>query len=187
MITKNIISFLHELKENNNREWFQANKNKYETAKSDFENFVINFIPEVIKIDKDLGLLQAKDCIFRIYRDTRFSKDKTPYKTNFGAFFVKGGKSSWRHAGYYIHIEPDGCFMGGGIHIPPPDVLKIVRKEIYYNIEEFKAILENKKFKATFGPMDADKVKTAPRDFPADFPEIDLLKFKKLYGWKRNY
>src|SRR3972149_5616008 len=105
MISKNILDFLKELKENNNRDWFQQNKKKYEVAKKGFEDFVKEFIPVIMEIDKEIGYLEAKDCIFRIFRDVRFSKDKSPYKTNFGVFFVPGGRKSG-FGGYYLHIEP---------------------------------------------------------------------------------
>ena len=116
--------------------------------------------------------------MFRINRDIRFSNDKSPYKTNFGGFIVPGGKKSG-NAGYYIHIEPGNCFLAGGVHMPPPDKLKAVRTEIYENTEDFKKILNNKQFKNHFKELtNDDKLKTAPKGFPKDFEDIDLLRHK---------
>ena len=184
MISNSIINFLDELKQNNNREWFHENKPKYEKAKKDFEDFVKSFIPMIMEIDKDIGYLEPKDCIFRIFRDVRFSKDKSPYKNNFGSFFVKGGRKSG-FGGYYLHIEPNNNFIGGGIHMPPGNVLKAIRTEIYENIDEFKSIISEKKLISYYGNIDADKLKSAPRDFPKDFKDIDLLKFKSYTLGKR--
>ena len=121
-------------------------------------------------------LLTAKDCMFRFYRDVRFSKDKSPYKTNFGAFITQGGKKS-HGPGYYFHVQPGECFLSGGIWQPAPDLVKKIRKEIYYNVSELKGILADKTFKKYFdGIDDWDKQKLAPQDFPKDFPDMDLLK-----------
>ena len=139
MINKNILLFLNELKNNNNRDWFHANKPKYNEAKVEFENYINNLIPEIGKFDNEIKHLEAKECIFRIFRDVRFSKDKSPYKPNFGAYIVKGGKKSG-NAGYYLHIEPENSFLGGGIYMPPSNILKAIRIEIYENIDEFKSI-----------------------------------------------
>ncbi|MBN2520138.1 MAG: DUF2461 domain-containing protein [Bacteroidales bacterium] len=176
MISKNIVGFLKELRLNNNREWFQNNKSKYDKAKNEFEDFVRNFIPVMMEIDNEIGYLEPKDCIFRIFRDVRFSKDKSPYKTNFGVFFVKGGRKSG-YGGYYLHIEPGNYFIGGGIHMPPNIILKAIRTEIYENIDEFKSIINEPELRTYYGYIDADRLKSFPRDFPKDFPDIDLLKF----------
>ncbi|MFC2137060.1 DUF2461 domain-containing protein [Bacteroidota bacterium] len=177
MISKEIFDFLKELKSNNNRGWFNENKTKYQKLKKEWENFVNAFIPEVASIDNSIGVIEPKDCIFRIYRDVRFSKDKSPYKTNFSSFFVKGGKKSG-FAGYYIHLEPGSSFIGGGIHMPPGNILKAIRTEIFDFTDEFKQIINNQEFKSYFSELDAEKLKTAPRDFPGDFKDIELLKFK---------
>lgn len=176
MISKNILDFLRELQANNNRDWFTANKHKYHSAKKDFEGFVKAFIPVLMEIDKEIGYLEPKDCIFRIFRDVRFSKDKSPYKNNFGSFFVKGGKNSG-FGGYYLHIEPDNYFIGGGIHMPPGNILKAIRTEIYESTSEFKSIINDQKLKSFYGELSGDKLKSYPRDFPKDFKDIDLLKY----------
>jgi uncharacterized protein (TIGR02453 family) len=115
--------------------------------------------------------------MFRIYRDIRFSKDKTPYKTYFGAFIAPGGRKS-EYAGYYMHLSADTCFLGGGSHNPSGENLKKIRSEIYYNADEFKKILSQKSFKETFGEMVGEKLVRPPVGYPKDFADIELLKFK---------
>ncbi|MBP6871659.1 MAG: DUF2461 domain-containing protein [Bacteroidales bacterium] len=175
---KIIFDFLNELKTNNNREWFQSNKSRYEKAKKSFESFIDELIPVIRGIDPNIDLITAKDCVFRIYRDVRFSHDKSPYKTNMGAYITRGGKSS-PMAGYYVHCEPGGSFLAGGIYMPQPDVLKKIRDEVFYKYDEFRKIIEDKEFVKTFGQIDDDqKMKSPPRGYPKEFPGIALLKFR---------
>ena len=174
---KTIIDFLSQLEKNNDRDWFKANKGLYQTAKSDFEEFINKLIAGVHKFDPEIGTLSAKDCVFRIFRDVRFSKDKSPYKTNMGGFIAKGGRKGGL-AGYYLHIDKNQSFIAGGMHMPAADVLKKVRQEIMYNVEEFKSIIYKSTFQKTFGQIEGEKLKRPPKDFPADFEDIDLLKFK---------
>ena len=150
MIDKALFNFLKDLKENNHRDWFHANKKIYDGVKKNVLEMLERILPELEKLDPDMTGLEPKKCIFRINRDIRFSKDKSPYKTNFGSFMVKGGKSSG-NAGYYIHFEPGNCFIAGGIYMPPGPQLKKVRTEIYYNVDEFKAIFEL--FLMSFSPI----------------------------------
>jgi uncharacterized protein (TIGR02453 family) len=178
MITKNTLDFLAKLKENNTREWFLENKKWYEKSKKEVEGFLVKLIPELSKLDPSIQSPDIKDCMFRIFKDVRFSKDKSPYKTNFGAFVARGGRKTML-PGYYFHFEPGECFIAGGIYMPQPDVLRMVRNEIYFNSAEFKKILESKEFRKFFGKLgEFDKLKKAPKDFPADFPDIELLKYK---------
>ena len=178
MINKELISFFELLGENNNREWFQQNKNHYDSLKKEFELFTAQVIARWGQSEKSIAYLEPKDCTFRIYRDTRFSKDKTPYKTNTGAYLVKGGKNS-PNAGYYLHIEPTGSFIAGGVYMPMPDVLKKIRTSIYENIEEFLEIVNNPTFVKHFGKIDDEmKLKTPPKGFPKEFDHINYLKFK---------
>jgi uncharacterized protein (TIGR02453 family) len=178
MITKDILNFLKALKENNNREWFEENRAWYEKSKQDFSEFVELLIHEVRNIDPEIGILAPKDCMFRIYRDVRFSKDKSPYKTNFGAYISRGGKKL-NFAGYYFHMEPGEYFLSGGVYMPQGPVLKAIRQEIFHRIDEFHAILNAPSFKKHFiGLAEMEKMKTAPKDFPKDFPYLDLLKHK---------
>lgn len=175
---KNILKFLQTLKKNNNREWFSQNKKNFESIKNNFNDIVETLIAGIAKHDKDMAGVEAKDCIFRIYRDIRFSKDKTPYKTNFGANMAPGGKKSGK-TGYYIRIEPGGgSFLAGGIYMPPSEQLKAVRQEIDYNIDEFKEIIRDKNFIKYFGSVTGEKLKKAPRGYSPDHPDIELLKFK---------
>jgi uncharacterized protein (TIGR02453 family) len=173
-----IFDFLTQLKLNNNRDWFQANKKTYEAARKEMEAFVSEMIVSISAIDPQLQSPAMKDCVFRIFRDVRFATDKSPYKTNLGAFIAKGGRKSM-NPGYYFHFEPGESFVAAGVYMPSPEVLKMLRNEIYYHSSEFKAILSKPSFVKHFKQLDEfDKMKKAPRDFPADFPDIDLLKYR---------
>ena len=178
MIPKHVFQFLKELTANNNREWFQANKKTYEQAKLSIEDFIKELIIGVQSFDDSVVGMTPKDCMFRINRDVRFSNDKSPYKTNIGGFIAKGGHNAM-NAGYYLHIEPGKSFLGGGIYLPPADKLKMLRNEIYFNAPIFKKIIADTTFKKYFTEIwDDAKLKNAPKDFPKDFADIDLLKFK---------
>lgn len=177
MNSKNILGFLKDLKVNNNRDWFKINEMRYQLAKNEFEDFIEEVIPALKKIDKEIDVLYAKECVFRIFKDVRFSKDKNPYKTNFGAFIAKGGRKS-KYAGYYIHLEPGKSFIGGGIYMPEAPELKAIREKIYNNAGQFKKIINSHSFKKYFREIYGEKLKTAPKGFPKDFGDIDLLKFK---------
>jgi len=174
---KNVLPFLYRLKENNNRDWFQDYKKLFEVAKEEVEDFVNHLIPQINTFDSAIGNLEAKKTMFRIYRDVRFSKDKTPYKTFFGAYMAPGGRKSI-YAGYYLHIEPGGSFLAGGSHRPQGDNLKKIRSEIYYNVDELKSIMRSSDFKKYFNNIEGEKLKRPPVGFPKDFPDIELLKFK---------
>ncbi len=172
-----VFKFLIDLKFNNNRAWFKQNNDRYINAKSEFENFIELLIPQLKEVDSEIDVLPAKNCIFRIYKDVRFSKNKEPYKTNFGASISKGGKKSI-NAGYYIHFEPDNSFIGGGIYKPEPKILKAIRTTIFENTEQYKNIINKSTFKKYFPDIYGEKLKTAPRGFPKDFKDIDLLNNK---------
>ena len=136
---RTIINFLKDLEQNNNREWFQANKVHYDTAKAEFETFINSLIPAIAKFDDSVKLITAKECIFRIFRDVRFAKDKSPYKTNFGAFIAKGGRKN-HGPGYYFHLQPGECFLSGGVWMPSPDIMKKIRQEIFDKLARKNAI-----------------------------------------------
>lgn len=173
-----ILEFLSDLNSNNNRDWFQDNRDRYREALQSFESFINRLIPAIRDFDTVIDIVTAKDCLFRIYRDVRFSSNKLPYKTNFGAFIARGGKSSMM-PGYYVHVEPGNSFLAGGIHMPSADVLKMIRQEIYYNTEEYKKIIHNSEFRKYFDEMDdTEKLIRPPKGYPADFPDIDLIKYK---------
>jgi len=174
---KSILDFLILLAKNNNRDWFNAHKAQYLEAKNTFEAFINRLIPEIHKFDPEIGSLTARDCVFRIYRDVRFAKDKSPYKTNMGGFISQGGRKGG-YAGYYLHIDQEQSFIAGGNHMPAPDRLKKIRQEIMYNIDEFKDIIGKPGFKEIYKAIEGEKLIRPPKDFPADSPDIDLLKFK---------
>ncbi|TAH21416.1 MAG: DUF2461 domain-containing protein [Cytophagales bacterium] len=177
MLQSFLIDFLAELKANNNREWFADNKAKYTQAKENFEAFITQLIPQLWALDDTFVHIKTQDTLFRIYRDVRFSPNKDPYKTQFSAYFCKGGKNS-QLAGYYLHIEPSNSFVGGGAYMPAADLLKKIRQEIDYNGEEFLQIIENKEFKNRFGEIEGEKLKTLPKGYTADNPTINFLKMK---------
>jgi len=179
-----VFDFLVELEENNNRDWFQQNKKRYDAALKNVQDFVTQVIAEISVFDASVSPQNAKDCIFRIYRDVRFSHDKTPYKTHFGAFIVPDGKKSG-NAGYYIHIQHNASFVVGGLWSPEPPVLKKIREEIYYAPEELVAIIENKTFKSVFGALiEEGNLKKPPKNYPADFEYVNLLKYRHFCAEK---
>jgi uncharacterized protein (TIGR02453 family) len=173
------LNFLRALKDNNNRNWFNENRTTFENAKENFENIIQKFLDEISVIEPIMKGLEPKSCIYRINRDIRFSKDKSPYKTHFGAFIVRGGrKNGDRFAGYYIHIEPDNSIIAGGAYMPPTPWLSAIREKIHNDGELFTKIINNKEFVKYFGKIEGDKLKTAPKGYPSDHPYIDLLKYK---------
>jgi uncharacterized protein (TIGR02453 family) len=180
MLDTYVLDFLKELKKHNNREWFEANKEFYLKSKKSFDNFVLQLIQIVKSIDPSIGSPEPKDCTFRIYRDVRFSKEKSPYKTNFGAYINRGGKNSPR-AGYYFHIEPGEIFMSGGIYMPQSPILKAIREAIIDEPENFKAIIDDPGFKKYFPELNGEQLKTFPQGYPKDHPDIELLKYKSYF------
>lgn len=176
MLQTSTLDFLKNVKKNNNREWFEKNRAKYEAARQDFAEFISKLITEIAKHDATVKGVQAKDCIFRIYRDVRFSKNKDPYKTNFGAVVGAGGRKSDK-AIFYMQVEPGNSFVAGGKWMPPAPQLKDIRQEIFYNVNDFKKILNEKSFKKNFKELSDIKLKTAPKGFDKEFPDIELLKY----------
>ena len=184
-INKSTLTFLSGLKLNNEREWFNNNRSRYEEARKNFEAFVQAVIGEIVKFDPIYKGLEAKSCIFRINRDTRFSHDKSVYKTNFGAFMVRGGKKNGdRFPGYYFHIEPGSSFAAGGAYVPPTPWLNAIREKIEENADELIRVINNKEFKKYFGALDGEKLKTAPKGYPRDHPYIELLKMKSFLAYR---
>ncbi len=181
---KAILEFLDDLNRNNNREWFQANRDRYESAREKILFMAELFIREIRKFDNDIPMMDPKESIFRIYRDVRFSPDKRPYKTHFGSYIGRGGFKGNR-AGYYFHIQPGEHYLGGGIWMPPAPILKALRTAIFDQPEEFKSILDDPGFKHYFKDYDGEKLKTAPKGFPPDFPYIELLR-PKSYAFGTN-
>lgn len=182
MISKDTLLFLDDLKENNYRDWFQANQKRYDAYKKEYKSIVEAFIAEMSKTDESLSPLEFKDCSFRINRDIRFSKDKAPYKTNMGIWMSAGTKNT-NLAGYYVHIEKGASFIAGGIHWPDAADLKKVRSEIAGFYEDLEEIVEDTEFKNVYGKLDSDEnntLKTAPKDYPKDHPAIEFLKLKSF-------
>jgi uncharacterized protein (TIGR02453 family) len=179
-----VLNFLSELKENNNKEWFDQNRDRYEASRKKILFLTELLIQEIAKFDSEIGNQDPKDCVFRIFRDVRFSNDKTPYKTNMGSFIAKGGRKS-TSAGYYVHIEPGRSFIGGGSYCPPADALKAIRTEIFDHAEEFNRLILSDSFLKVYPEMYEDRLKTAPKGFPKDFAGIDLLKYKS-YAFTSN-
>lgn len=183
MLKNSTIKFLKDLKKNNNKAWFDKNRKVYEEAKADFAAFIQQVIDLHGKKDESIHTLVAKDCMFRINRDIRFSKDKSPYKTNFGASINKGGKKAMNTAGYYFHLEPGACFIGGGLYAPMPEELRKVRQEIDYNFAEFKKIIGSKKFKSVYGDLDKSAeylLSRVPKGYEADNPAAEYLRMKSF-------
>ncbi len=177
---QSILNFLTQLAANNNREWFQAHKDEYDTRRADFVDFVKDLLTDMAILDPRLEGLEVKNCLFRIYRDVRFSKDKRPYKSNFSAWFADPNRSLVV-PGYYVHIQPGESFVAGGLWMPPAEELKKIRQEIDYNGSQVHAILQNPDFQKFYkGFSEEEKLKKAPKDYPADHVDIELLKLKSF-------
>jgi uncharacterized protein (TIGR02453 family) len=187
MISSDTLVFLKNLKKNNNKEWFEANREKYNASKNNFQDFIADLLGKMILFDDDLKELSAKDCIFRINRDVRFSKDKTPYKLSRSASFNKGGKKSV-NAGYYFHLQPGGnSFVGGGLWMPQPIELKKLRQEIDYCFPEFKKIISAPTFKKHYGELEKDEKQmlvNVPKGYDKENPAADFLRMKSFVATK---
>jgi uncharacterized protein (TIGR02453 family) len=170
-----IYQYLRELATNNNRDWFNEHKDRYLQVQADFNDFLSKAIACIGQFDESVLTLQPKDCVYRIYRDTRFSLDKTPYKNHIGAFINVYGKSSYR-PGYYIHMQPDASLIAGGSWFAPSPILKIVRQAIYDNIEEYLSIVTSAEFKHYYPIVGDDFLKTAPKGFKKDWEYIDYIR-----------
>jgi len=182
MLQQSTLTYIKKLAKNNNKQWFDANRNQFEDAKSDFEKLVEKIIETFGETDTDIAPLKAKDCIFRQYRDVRFSKDKTPYKVHMGASFDRGGKKSG-FAGYYLHLEPGNKSMiGGGIWMPEATALKKVRQEIDYSHDEFFKIIIAPSFKKIYGDLEKGEYSLSrePKGYEKDNPAIEYLKLKSF-------
>jgi len=187
MLEPQTLRFLSQLKKNNNKPWFDAHRAEYEAAKIDFQNFLQLVIDDFGRKDLDIAAISARDCLFRINRDIRFAKDKTPYKSNFGASIKRGGRKA-PFAGYYFHLEPGHSFIGGGMWMPEAPALKNMRQEIDYNWDEFQQIINEKKFKKTYGDLykAADiSLSTMPKGYEKDNPASDYLKLKSFIAETR--
>ncbi|MDF2934591.1 MAG: hypothetical protein K0R36_3922 [Chryseobacterium sp.] len=180
-LSKNILHYLKKLNENNNREWFNDHKNLFTEAQNEFEIFVEELINRVGKSDEKIAKLNAKKSLLRIYRDIRFSKDKTPYKTYFGATLGMG--KSNEKSGHYLHIEPGKSFIASGIYLPEAPVLKEIRKEISVFKDDFLKAIDHKDFKKYYGELDREhELKKIPQGFEKEDPMAEYLKLKSFIG-----
>jgi len=173
------LHFLKRLKENNNREWFANQRDEYERAKNSFSGFIEKLIIQINEFDSTIGPLEPKDCIFRIFRDVRFSRNKDPYKENMGAYIAKGGRKRG-FAGYYFHLEPSASFISGGIYMAPTEIMRRIREDIELYSNEFCPIVESKLFMQTFESLGNEKLKRVPTGFSADSPVSEYLKLKNI-------
>jgi len=182
MITPATLQFLEDLKKNNERDWFQANQKRYDLYKADYKDTVEEFLEEIKPLDDTLEQLEFKDCSYRINRDIRFTKDKTPYKTHMGIWMCEGKKNT-NLAGYYVHIENGTAFAAAGLYWPDAADLKKVRREIDGFYDELEDIVNADDFKAIFGKLESNAentLKTSPKDFDKDHPAIEFLKLKSF-------
>ena len=199
MDSKRILNFLKAVAANNNREWFAAHKDEYLFCKDDYEAMVAMLIGRIAEFDQTIAYLTPKDCIYRFYRDTRFSEDKSPYKRHFGAYICKGGRKSLQ-AGYCIHLQPGRCFVSAGAYWLPTNILTSCRNEIMANIDEWRKAVENGRFVKYFGyPAEGvmtdeelspkgfglAHLKMCPKDFPRDYEFVQYLRMKDYATWHR--
>lgn len=186
-ISKSTLTFLSDLKIHNEREWFSKNRSRYEEARMNFETFIQAILGEITKFEPIFKGLEAKSCIFRINRDTRFSHDKSVYKTNFGAFMVRGGrKNGDKFPGYYLHIEPGASFVAGGAYIPPTPWISAIREQISGDGDRLVRIINTREYKKYFNGLEGESLKVPPRGYSKDHPHIELIKMKSFLA-ERNY
>lgn len=180
MNTAHLLQFLTQLQQNNNKVWMDSHRADYQEARQSLLAITAQLISSMGELDPPIASLKPNDCIFRINRDIRFSKDKSPYKTNMGIYLAQAGKHG-SYAGYYLHLQPDNqSFVAGGLYQPTPDILKNVRQEIDYNGTELEAIVSKKKFKDLFGSLQGDKLQRPPQGYDANNPYVEWLKMKSF-------
>lgn len=180
MLSKETLFFLEDLKANNNRDWFLANKKRYESYKKEYHQLIADLLEVMKPQDASLEMLEIKNCTFRINRDIRFSKDKSPYKTHMGIWLRSGSLNS-EAPGYYVHIEKDASFVGGGLYCPMPDQIQKIRKEINFFYEDLEAILKDKSFQSVYGELnrtETSTLKNPPKGYDKENPAIEYLKLK---------
>jgi len=178
IISKETFTFLNKLKSNNNRPWFEKNRSLYEKARAEYLSFTTSLVEGIRKIELIPEKEPAK-YMHRIYRDIRFSKDKTPYKSHFSSIIERGPEN--QKCPVYFHIQPGKSMMGGGVWDPSSETLKKIRQEIDYNSAGLKKIINTKDFLKYFGKISGDKLSRPPKGYEADNPNIEFLKFKQLY------
>lgn len=179
MLQTDTFKFLSELAQNNERDWFDENRSRYQDAKADVIQLISGVQQQLTDTLPELALQPAKDTLFRIFRDVRFSKDKTPYKKHFGAYLSQGGRK-WEGAGIYLHVEPGNSFLSAGMWEPQPALLKAVRQELDYNWEEWQGIIGQAAFKKHFKQWEDTDRKITPRGYEANNPAIEFIKRKSI-------
>lgn len=172
-----IFHFLKNICVHNDRVWFNEHRDEYEATKSEFENFMAAVIARISSFDNSIRNVQPKDCTYRIYRDIRFSPDKSPYKRHIGGYINPKGKKA-AHSGYYIHLEPGKCMVCSGSICVPSNIQRALRLSVYDNMDEFRSIVEDPDFKRFFPTIGFEKMKVNPKGYPKDYPYIDYLKCK---------
>lgn len=198
MDSKRIHDFLKAVMANNNRPWFQEHKAEYEAVRAEWERGVAQALERIVSFDPSIGNQTVKDCVYRFYRDTRFSADKSPYKNHFGAYINAKGKKALR-GGYYIHLEPDHCLLAVGNYWLPTNILTSCRNEIMANEEAWLKAVESKDFKKYFSAQEdtldwneswdsqqgfgLTKLKTCPSGFPRDYEYVRYLRLKDYCAW----
>lgn len=177
-LNQSTLDFIRDLRQNNQREWFEKNRARYDAAREDFLTFLETLVAGAASIEPALERQKPKDLMFRIYRDVRFSNDKRPYKEHICAYMADGGRKTI-NPGFYLHISPDDqSFLAGGVWMPPAPELKAIRQEIDYNLKELQDLLDKPSFKKYFKGLEGDKLKTTPKGYEADNPAIDYLRHK---------
>ena len=182
MLSKDTLQFMADLKANNNRDWFLDNKKRYEIVKKDYHQLIASLLEALKPHDPSLEMLEVKDCTFRINRDVRFSKDKSPYKTNLGIWISAGAKHT-EASGYYLHIENGSCFVGGGLYCPQPEQLQKIRKEIHFFYDDLLEIVNDPTFQSTYQNLNRDEnstLKNPPKGYDKEDPAIEFLKLKSF-------
>jgi len=177
MLDTYTLSFLKDLSKNNNKDWFEANRDRYEAELQKVRNFA-QLVLESLREKDEIETPSGRKSLQRIYRDVRFSKNKSPYKSHWGGGFRRATKL--KRGGFYYHIEPGNSFVGGGFWGPSSADLLHIRKQIEGDAKPLRAILNSKDFKANFGELRGEQVKTAPKGFNKESPEIDLLRYKQF-------
>ncbi len=188
MHVRDLVQFLSELSENNNRAWFVMNKPRYDILRAEFLELVTKLIAEISKFDPAVAHCNPKKALFRINRDLRFSRDKRPYKTRFSASITASGLKKPSEGGgpaYYFHVDADGTFLiAGGEYLPPPHRLRAIRQQVIEDAAGFTKVLKNRKLKETYGDLqDEDKLTRPPKGFDADAPYIEYIKLKSFIVW----
>ncbi len=191
MHLRDLVQFLSELEENNNRAWFVMNKPRYDILRVEFLELVTKLIIDISKFDSEVAHCNPKKALFRINRDMRFSHDKSPYKTRFSAAITASGLKKPSQGGgpaYYFHIDADGTLLvAGGEYIPPPDRLKTIRQHVIIDATGFSKVLKSRKLKETFGDLQGEgSLKRPPKGFDIDVPHLEYIKMKSFIVWKET-